>query len=188
MTARSRVRTEGSVSRVPPRSPAAPRVCTLAVASLAGGLLAGCSSGHAPEVPKPLPGASSSSSSTNAAIRLQTLHYPAAFTALPAATRRVPVAYFHRHGTSAAGIAISGKAVWVVSGDSGAVVRIDPSSDAVSATLDYSGLDTVAASGRAVWASSYRLSEAFRLDYATGRVLKTVAGGPGDHDVLRIPL
>lgn len=76
-------------------------------------------------------------------------------------------------------VAVSTGAVWAGKGDTRSLVRIDPASDRIVATIPI-GIEAwyIAASDTAVWVSDWRANTVVRVDPASGRVAATIAGLP----------
>ena len=76
-------------------------------------------------------------------------------------------------------VAVSRGAVWAGKGDTKSLVRIDPASDRVVATISV-GVEPwyIAASDTAVWLSDWRTNTVVRVDPASNSAVATVAGLP----------
>lgn len=76
-------------------------------------------------------------------------------------------------------VAVSTGAVWAGKGDTRSLVRIDPASDRVVATIPI-GIEAwyIAASDTAVWATDWRSNTVVRVDPATGRLVATIPNLP----------
>ena len=74
-------------------------------------------------------------------------------------------------------VAVSRGAVWAGKGDTKSLVRIDPASDRVVATIPV-GIEPwyIVASDTAVWLSDWRTNTVVRVDPASNSVVATVAG------------
>jgi YVTN family beta-propeller protein len=71
-----------------------------------------------------------------------------------------------------------GGAVWVVAGDSGAVVRIDPATNAVVATIPTGvGGGYLASGDGSIWAASSGTDSVYRIDPATNTVVAVIPTG-----------
>lgn len=83
-------------------------------------------------------------------------------------------------GAGTAGVATGAGAVWVTSSSEARVLRIDPGTNRVDASVDVGeSPESIAASDDAVWVT-HRDSRATRIDPSTGSVVATVdVGGPG---------
>jgi DNA-binding beta-propeller fold protein YncE len=76
-------------------------------------------------------------------------------------------------------VAVSTGAVWAGKGDTKSLVRIDPVSDRLTATIPI-GIEAwyIAASDPAVWGSDWRTHTVVRVDPASGGVVATIADLP----------
>ena len=74
-------------------------------------------------------------------------------------------------------VAVSRGAVWVGKGDTKSLVRIDPTSDRVVATIPV-GVEPwyIAASDTAVWLSDWRTNTVVKVDPASNNVVATIEG------------
>jgi glutamine cyclotransferase len=73
------------------------------------------------------------------------------------------------------GVTVGANSVWVLNGNTGTVTRVDPTLDAVAATVDRVSMDPirVRATGRAVWVSDGD-DALIRIDPTTGRVVEVI--------------
>jgi virginiamycin B lyase len=86
-------------------------------------------------------------------------------------------------------VAVSTGAVWAGKGDTRSLVRIDPDTDRVVATIPI-GVDPwfIAASDVAVWVSDWRAGTVVRVDPATNQVVAAIPGLPaGPFSIALVP-
>ena len=74
------------------------------------------------------------------------------------------------------GVAVGEGAVWVLNGNTGTVTRVDPTLDAVSATVGRVSLDAtrIAAGAGAIWVADADGETVLRIDPQTNRVVQTI--------------
>jgi hypothetical protein len=79
------------------------------------------------------------------------------------------------------GLAIHGDAVWAVAYQAGTVVKVDPSSGAVTGTVSPgAGVASLLSAGGSLWVAAYggpTNSRLYKIDPATGRVVATIDPG-----------
>jgi len=117
-------------------------------------LLAGCTDDEPPSSPSSSPSLPSPSSPSSPAVTTAPTSSPSGLAA-PSTDRASGVVSVDTGGTQVLGLAVTDGAIWAVSYDTSTLVRIDPVTNTVDASVEVPGGASVAALPSGLWVAAY---------------------------------